>query len=340
MATLGELPPDELEGAIHLLLIGPSKVGKTHYIAELVKDGFTVLYVDNDNGKNTLRRKLQGDQAALNRVHYVETRNIWEFITAFFARTRFLWNETRDIIYSGPASSDDDKILEIYTKKIPFGVVLVFDSWTSICLQLLQDSAAKNNVSMEVFNDAGQSVYGDGSRRANTLLMNMQSHPGHIIVQAHQEQYEILEKGKGKMQDVAKQNQMIVKDNVTVPSSISRPHGFTMPKFFNEVGWMRVTATGKFVLDFAQKFDRVGGGSPMTEGDPNDTMRFSRIFVKPREVPGGWIRTIPASELKEEDARIAEERKAKAEAAKAAAAAKGISPAKPGLAAAGSLLRK
>lgn len=92
MATLGELPSDELEGAVHLLLVGPSKAGKTHYIAELVIDGFTILYVDNDNGKNTLRRKLQGKPGALDRVHYVSTQNIYTFITSFFARTRFLWN--------------------------------------------------------------------------------------------------------------------------------------------------------------------------------------------------------------------------------------------------------
>lgn len=143
------------------------------------------------------------------------------------------------------------------------------------------------------------------------------------------------------MSDVAKQSAMIVKDNVTVPTSVSRPHGYAMPKFFNEVGWMRVDALGKFVLDFEQKSDRVGGGSPMRKGDPATEMRFSQLFVKPREVPNDWIRTIPASELKEEEARIAEEKKARLEAAKAAAAEKGVStPAKPGLAAAGSLLRK
>ena len=333
MATLADLPSDEFEGSVHLLLVGPSKSGKTKYVADLVMDGFTVLYVDNDNGKNTLKRLLSRDSKALARVHYVETRNIWVFITSFFARTRFQWNETKDKIFDASAA-DDDRILEIFTKKIPLGVIIVFDSWTSICLQLLQDSADKNNVSIEVFNDAGQSVYGDGSRRANSLLMNMQSHPGHIIVQAHQEQYEILEKSKGKMIDVAKQNQMNVKDNVTVPTSISKPHGYSMSKFFNEVGWMRVNAQGNFILDFKQKPDRVGGGSPMREGDPTTEMRFIQLFAKPKEIPDGWIRTVEASIFKEEERQAAEERRIKAEAAKAA---KASSTPQTGLAPAGKL---
>lgn len=318
MGTLKDRPENGFEGAVHLLLVGPSKTGKTHYVAELIKDGFTVLYIDNDNGLNTLRRKLPVD--ALDRVHYVETRNIWEFATCFFGRKRFQWNETQDILFNPKTANDDDKILEIMTKEIPLGVVVVIDSWTSIKIQLLLDSAAKNGVDYEVFNDAGQNVYGDGNRRADLLCMNIQSFPGHVIVQAHQEQYEMLEKAKGVMKEVAKQNQMIVKGNWTIPVSVSRPHGFAMPKFFNEVGYMRVGAMGDFKLDFRQLPDRVGGGTPMKEGDPSTEMRFSRIFAKPMPDPGGWIRTVDAVVFKEEEAQAAEERKRKAEEAKAAKA--------------------
>lgn len=328
MATLKDRPESEFEGAVHLLLVGPSKTGKTHYVAEAVKDGFTVLYIDNDNGLNTLKRKLPAD--VLDRVHYIETRNIWEFATNFFGRQRFQWNETKDVLFNPRTAEDTDQILEIMTKKIPLGVIVVIDSWTSIKIQLLLDSAEKNGVDYEVFNEAGQSVYGDGSRRADLLCMNIQSFPGHVIVQAHQEQYEMLEKAKGVMKEVAKQSSMIVKGNWTIPVSISRPHGFSMPKFFNEVGYMRVAAAGGFLLDFKQLPDRVGGGTPMDAKDPSVEYRFSRIFAKPKPDSGGWIRTVDASVFKKEEAQAAEERKRKAEEAKAArATATPQTPGKP-----------
>lgn len=342
MATLFDTPESELEAAIHLLIIGPSKVGKTHYIVELVKDGHTVLYVDNDNGLNTLRAGLKNDPEAMKRVHYIGTRNIWTFVTTFFVRTLFQWNETQDDIFSAASAKDDDKVLQIHRKDIPKGVIIVLDSWTSVSLQLLQDSAKKNGVPFETFNDAGQQVFGDAKRRADVICMNIQSYPGHVIVLAHQEQYEILEKPKGVMKDI-KQGDMRIKENITVPTSVSRPHGFNMPKFFNEVGYMRVDPMGTtsggsgFKLDFRQQTDRVGGGTPMKDGDPNRDMRFSKVFAAPHPIPDGWIRTIPASILKEEAAALAEERRLKAEEAKAAKSAANPSAAKPALLGAGAV---
>lgn len=321
MTTLAEMPKDELEGATHLLLCGPSKTGKTRYIANLVLDGFTVLYVDNDNGLSTLRACLEHNPAALARVHYIRTADIWSFMSYFFARDRFQWNKTQDRLFSALGAEDTDLIHEIYRKRIPLGVVLVFDSWTSASNQLLRDSAAKNEIDYDSFNEKGQAVFGDARRRADVLCMNIQSHPGHVIVQAHQEQYEILEKKKGLMKEMAKQSEMMIKDNVTVPFSVSRPHGFAMPKYFNQVGWMGIDLYKNFTLDFRQLSDRVGGGSPMKIGDPEKEMRFSNTFAKPREIEGEWIRTVPALAFKEEAAAEAEAKRIKAEEAKAAAAA-------------------
>lgn len=334
MSTLFDLPKDELEGATHLLLCGPSKTGKTRYIANMVKDGFTILYVDNDNGLSTMRRNLEENPEWLKRVHYIKTQDLWSFMSYFFARDRFQWNKTQDKLYSHLNAQDDDEIHEIYRKRIPNGVVLVFDSWTSASNQLLRDSADKNSISYESFNDKGQQVFGDARRRADVLCMNIQSHPGHVVVQAHQEQYEILEKKRGIQKEVAKQGEMIIKDNVTVPFSVSRPHGFAMPKYFNEVGWMGVDLYKNFTLDFRQLSDRVGGGSPGKIGDPETDMRFSKLFATPRTIEGEWIRTVPAITFKEEALAEAESKKAAAAeaAAKKAedlAAAKAAKPTNP-----------
>lgn len=320
MSTLAEIQETENEGAIHLLLAGPSKVGKTKYVTELIRDGFTVFYIDNDNGLNTLRKSLANDHAAMSRVHYLGTQNIWGFIHRFFARDSLQWNETKDTIYQASTADDDDKILVVSRKNMPFGVVIVIDSWTSLSNQLLRDSASKNQVDYEVFNEKGQAVFGDAKRRADVVCMNIQTHPGHVIVQAHQEQYEIQERPRGAMKD-AKQGDMIIKQNVTIPYSVSRPHGFAMSKYFNEVGWLRVKADGSFALDFRQLTDRVGGGSPMKEGDPMKEMRFSKLFATPKDVSMDWIKTIPASVLKQAEEEEKAEKARRIEEAKAAKAA-------------------
>ena len=173
----------------------------------------------------------------------------------------------------------------------------MFDSWTSVSLALLQDAAKRNNVTFEEFNEGGMAAYGDANRRANLLCSYIQSSPHNVIVQGHVEHYERLEKPKGVPNPKAKD--MIVKENVQVPSSVSKPHGYAMPKYFNEVGWMRIKNTGEIVLDFKQQLDRVGGGSPLDAKDPKVDYRFSKIFGKPVPIEAGdWIRTVTAADVK------------------------------------------
>lgn len=299
MSTLADMQESELgiAAAVHLLLAGPSKTGKTRYIVEWIKDGGTCIYFDNDNGLNTLYNALKSDPAALARVIYVPTKNLFTFMQYFFAGRKVLqWNKTRDDIFQASKAGPDDDILEIQIDKIPFGVLHAFDSWSSASITLLQDAASKNNVSMETFNEGGEAVYGDAFRRANVLCSLIQAYKGHVIVQAHVDYFERWEKPKGSSGNV-KRKDMIIKENVQIPQSVSRPHGFQMAKYFNEFGWMVVGPTGAFKLDFRQQHDRVGGGTLMNIGDPMAEFRLSKTLIKPREVSMDWFRSFKASEI-------------------------------------------
>jgi hypothetical protein len=288
-----------INAAVHLLLCGPSKVGKTRYITEWIKDGGTCFYVDNDNGLNTLYNALKHDQAALDRVVYLPTGNLFNLMQYLFAGRDILrWNLRTDSLYSAAGAQPTDQIFEIQIKKVPFGVLWAFDSWSSASMTLLQDSAEKNSVAMENFNEGGQAVYGDANRRANVLCSLIQSSKHHVVVQAHVDYYERMEKPRGA--NAPKAKDMIIKENVQIPYSVSRPHGFTMSKYFNEVGWMYVGPTGAFKLDYRQKADRVGGGSLMNEGDPSKEFRLSSTLIPAKEVDMNWHRTITAEELKAE----------------------------------------
>ena len=298
MTSLADRKQTVQEAAVHLLLIGKSKAGKTHMVADFILDGGTCLYVDNDNGLNTLRRRLEKDPAAMARCHYISTQNIYNFLTYFFARKILIWNETRDELYS-QTHSPDDTITEIKISEIPFGVLLAFDSWTSACQGLLLDAAQKNGVTLETFNTNGEAVYGDSGRRANNLLGLIQKSPHHIVMQAHEDHYERFEKPVGSVN--AKRKDMILKENITIPMSTSRPHGFQMPKYFNESGWLGVSPIGKFELDYRQRKDRVGGGSLMAVGDPTGDFRLSKTLFPVIDVDSNWIRTLTVAEFREEN---------------------------------------
>lgn len=299
MSTLKDMSESELgvAAAVHLLLCGPSKVGKTKYIADWILDGGHCLYVDNDNGLNTLYNRLKHDQAALARVLYIPTKSLYFFMTYFFARKVLIWNKTRDDLYQ-PSHDPDDQLVILKISEIPFGVLFAFDSWTSACLTLVSDSADKNSVEMESFNEKGQAVYGDAGRRANVLLSLIQAFKGHVVVQAHPDFYERMEKPKGV--NNVKQKDMIIKENVQIPSSVSRPHGFQMAKYFNEFGWIYVSPTRQFKLDYRQMPDRVGGGTLMKEGDPETELRLSKTLIPPKDVGMNWFRSLTVAEYKAE----------------------------------------
>ena len=312
----------KVEG-LHMLLVGATKMGKTRYIANMLRDGFHIVYVDNDNGKSTLVNLLKDDRAALARCYLIRTSDLWSFTSAFFARNRFQWNLTKDKVFQTAGADPEDKVLTITRSSIPRGIIFVFDSWTTLSLQLLSDSADKNSASMESFGDNGRDIYGDANRRANTVAMNIQSFPFNVIWQAHPDYYERREASPGKVKDSTKEQELIIKENIKIPYSVSRPHGFTMGKFFNEIAWFEMTRMGQFIVSFEQKFDRIGGGSPGKDGNPETDLRFSKAFFPaPEPVGFDWLVEETAESYIEIAKQEAEARAAKQAAAKASSGGK------------------
>ena len=300
MSTLAQFMQSEQPvNPTHLLLVGPSKIGKTDYVADLILDGYTVIYVDADNGLMTLHKRVKNNPEAMSRVHYLRTTKPYEVcIDLFGGKAMFRWNTTQDKLFS-QNDSLTDSVFVIDKNRIPVGVVIVVDSWTSVSLNLLHDSASRNGVSFETFNEGGQAAYGDAGRRANLLCTYIQGCKHHVVIQAHVEHYERLERPKGSARDL-KAKDMIIKENIAVPSSVSKPHGFAMSKFFNEVGWMTLDAMGNIVLDFRQMADRVGGGSALDKKSPKAEYRFATLFgAPPKIIEGDWIRTNTVAEVKE-----------------------------------------
>ena len=290
--------PTQQNVAIHLLLLGTTKTGKSDYVARAANDGFTVLYIDSDNGANTLSRVLTPEGQS--RVIYVPTDKPYEFVKEFTKASVLRWNMTRDTKFLGSAATDkpDDNIIEIKPGRIQQGVIVVIDTWTSLAFDAMKTAAKANGGDLADMQDK-LGVYGDANIWLNLILDVMQKWPFHCIVQGHGTTYERKEKPPNTVNP--KMKDMIIKDTTQIPVSSSAPHGASMGSKFNEIGWLEIDRFGKRILSFVPKYDRIGGGSVKGEGDPVSDYSFKKLFGDPiqysEEDIGVWFKEFKASEF-------------------------------------------
>jgi hypothetical protein len=289
--------PTQQNVAIHLLLLGTTKTGKSDYVARAANDGFTVLYIDSDNGANTLSRVLTPEGQS--RVIYISTDKPYEFVKQFTKSAVMRWNVTRDSEFIGMATAKpDDDIIEIRPSRIQQGVIVAIDTWTSLSFDAMKAAAKGQGSDLADMQDK-LGVYGDANIWLNLILDVMQKWPFHCIVQGHGTTYERKEKPPNTVNP--KMKDMIIKDTTQIPVSSSAPHGASMGSKFNEIGWLEIDRFGKRILSFVPKYDRIGGGSVKGEGDPTTDYSFKKLFGDPipysEEDIGVWFKEFKASEF-------------------------------------------
>jgi len=290
-----------VSGSTHLLLAGDTKLGKTDYVAQAAKDGYEVLYFDKDNGLATLATELRGNDAAMARVTYFNPDNFAEFIEQFLTAPVIRYNlRTR----AAPAFSDnlDDRILIIYPARIPRGVIMAIDSWTALVLSIMENKAKKENVSLVDIDKYSREIYGGSGFLATQIAGILQKMPFHVVVLAHPGLFERKEKPQNKTTRDITEKDMIVRETTKVVLSTSLPHGATLGKFFNQIGWLEVDRADRRFLDFTTQQGRMGGGTPNAKGDPRAEFRFSKLFGPVPTYPdrSTWMKEVSYEEMKAE----------------------------------------
>lgn len=306
MATLDQINEEYkngVAGATHLLLVGHSKTGKSDYVAQAARDGYTVFYIDNDNGFPTLRSQLKGDLAAQQRVHYFNPVNMFRFVENMLTSAVVRYSvKTRGDFVSGTASPED-QMVEIFPSLIPRNVIFSIDSWTSLAYSCMCDVAKKAEIELTDIDKYGREIYGPANFHLTQLAQLIQLSPFHSIVQAHSTWYERKEKPPGDTVKDTKEGAMIIRETIEIPISSSNPHGLTLGKFFNEIGYLGITKYDKYEIDFRPKANRVGGGTPNSAGNPRTTHSFKSLFgaspVVAENPDRPWVRSMTAAEFKE-----------------------------------------
>lgn len=302
MATLDEVP--DSQDPVHLLAIGDTKSGKSTYAAEAAIAGFTLIYLDSDNGKSALKYALRNHPEAMKRVHYFNTSRPADFLQALLRSSTakpMWWNPETDqeVSQFQKPGEKDSSIWEFNITKVPDSWVLVVDTWTSVAADALGIGSAEQ--SAKLIDGTDQQIYGAANAKLTYVCNMIQKLPCHAIVQAHGTKYEVYEKPTGKSTSSMKQGEMILRETIDVPVSSSRPHGQVMATRFNHIGWLGVDHTGQTTIDFRRRPNRVGGGPP-NQITTTDKLPFAKLVgtPPPQVDPStyeGWHRIRRSSEV-------------------------------------------
>lgn len=292
MRNLNETPSDS--NFVHLLLIAPSKTGKSTYAAEAAIDGFNLIYIDADNGLSALVNRIGKEKNAeeiRKRVNYMGTTRPRQFVSSFLRSNTIkplLWAERLDKPWSANMADmqPDDSVFVLDITSVPANYLLVIDSWTSLCQDALQQLRPEQKAPL--LEGVDQSIYGEAKSGVDFICNIMQMLRLHVMVQAHDTRYEIYEKPKNQTAAETKQRDMTLIDTLQVPIGTSRISGLEMAKRFNHIGWLEVSPNGMVDIDFTRHPKRVSGGPPNRKARTTD-LSFLKVVTE----AGGFLPTDP-----------------------------------------------
>ena len=291
----------ESEDAIHLLLIARTKLGKSTYAAQAAIDGFHVIYIDSDNGLSALNYALKGKPLEVRqRVQYFSVKRPVMFQQVLLRSStakpgRWIPSLQREWGPSASGVTPDTEVWQFDATKIPGGVLMVIDSWTSTANDALGIGAPEQSAAL--LDGTDQSIYGDANVNCNYICNLIQKTKFHVMVLAHEAKYEVYRKPVNVKAGDLKQKDMTLEDTVDVPQSTSYKNGFNMVSRFNYIGWLNMNGLGEVEIDFTRKPNRVGGGPPNKIAKIQD-LPFSKLAnVLPIPPFDDWFRKTTHGDL-------------------------------------------
>lgn len=272
------------------LILGDPKAGKTEWAMKAAEAGFNILYFDGDVAGQTVEAI---DPKARERIFYLDCADrldggleprMVDTCTAFFTSTRFIWNDTKQALYSKTKDSHDeegralDEVWEIRPSRLDYNWVFVLDSWTTLAYSAMVAKAIAEGVDLAEIEKIERTLYQATGNRLTNMLATIQKMQCHVVVIGHPRQYEKRRSQEGKtVREAMKENEQIVEWTKMIPASSSNPHGLTMGKYFSDIGWIDVDKFGKRKLDFGITSTRVSGGHLTTKGDPRVESSFASL---------------------------------------------------------------
>jgi hypothetical protein len=276
---------EDTDNPVHLLLIAPSKVGKSTYCAEAARDGFHLIYLDSDNGRSAIHAFAQKNNVThvLDNINYFRLTHPSEFLRNLLnssTKRPFVWMPNRNVPFATgvtrlPDAKPEEEAWVMAANLIPASAVMVVDSWTSVTQEQLGQLRPDQNQPL-LNTENKQAVYGEAKNESDFICNVLQAAPYHVIVQAHSTRYEIYEKPAGSTN--AKQKEFKLLETIEVPVATSNPSGLAMAKRFNHIGLLSVQPTSEVMIDFRRYPDKVSGGPPGVK-DLTSKLTFKKLVT-------------------------------------------------------------
>lgn len=276
----------------HLLILAEEKAGKTSWLLAAAEAGFNVLLLDGDVAQQAIARL---SDKAKQRVFYMDVSDnlvgdvdprMIQTVADFMTSSTFLWNDRTQREYSRKNDPHDpdsgaclDEIWELKPGRLDHNWVLGIDSWTTLSYSAMLAKAQDLGESIADVEKVERSIYSGVGNRLTNILHTQQKAPCHTVVIGHPAQYEKKKNPEGvTVKEAMKETAQIIEWNRMIAKSSSNPHGYSMGKFFSDIGWIDVDKFGKRKLDFVKTNARTSGGNLNSKGDPLVDHRFVDVI--------------------------------------------------------------
>lgn len=249
---------------LHVLLIGPTKAGKTHWAMQAAEAGYNLIWPGSDNALQTISKF---PDAAKERVFYMDFADTssksrmglltWALLKG---RPAFLWNDSQQRMLKAE-DDPNSAVWRIQFDALDSRTVLVIDTWTALAHSVMRQVATNQGKDLEDMEKADREVYGASGHQLTAIARTLQAAPCHVIVLAHPDIFEQRRKPKGKRISEMRESDMIIEREVHIPKSSSKPHGMNLGAHFSDVAWIEQSMEhSRRMIDFRTDPDRIIGG--------------------------------------------------------------------------------
>ncbi len=309
MSTFDSEPSDTY---VKLLLVGPHKIGKTHYAMQAAENGFHVFYMDGDVARPTLNKLSPEAKRRLyymNVADYIDSNGNYchhfaDSLRAFVtARGQLVWNQSKHRLFTAKEYEPTDHVAIIKPHLMDWKTAWVMDSWSSYAMSVKSWKAETLGEDLGEVEKFGQDLYAGAGNKATQTLVMIQASRTNVIVLAHTDEHTKLKKPIGAKATVA-QKEMTIAAIDTIPTSTSRPHGASMGKHFTDLGFMEFRGPIRRI-SFEGREGRLAGGHlegrnlDVDEGSWLNLMKAAGARLPTKEesdMPIAWLESYGAGE--------------------------------------------
>jgi len=290
-------------------VIGPAKIGKTHWAMMAAEAGFNVLYLDGDVSMGTLTKLSPAAQKRMFYMNCKDTMHTPRFnriLARLVTKNKVIWDFDAQRFWDSSMGEVDEthRYWEITLGAMTSNDVIVCDSYSTYVRAIQWEWALENEMEIsECTVPELRPMYQKTALQATAMLSSLTHAPCHVIVIFHADEYEKLANPRGVKVGNVKEKDKTILFSMTTPLSTSKPHGMQIAKNFEDVLWMEVDAMRERVIDARPDQNRQGSGSVWNDKRPTSEYSLPNLLkqlgVTPDlDKPIGGIRFFEPGEFK------------------------------------------